>query len=60
NAKQFEDNSIKPLGYTNSEIYDNEGLFKVLIGAYDSKEAAEVAKQKVVSDGFEGAWILEK
>ena len=60
NAKQFEDNSIKPLGYTNSEIYDNEGLFKVLIGAYESKGDAEAAKQKVVSDGFEGAWILEK
>ncbi|MDA3885786.1 MAG: SPOR domain-containing protein [Candidatus Delongbacteria bacterium] len=60
NAKQFADNSIKPLGYKNSEIYNNEGLFKVLIGAYNSKEAAEVAKQKIVLDGFEGAWILEK
>lgn len=60
NAKQFDENSIKSLGYTNSQIYEHEGLFKVLIGAYESKEAAESAKQKVVADGFEGAWILEK
>ncbi|NOR46221.1 MAG: hypothetical protein GQ534_11600, partial [Candidatus Delongbacteria bacterium] len=54
------ENSMKSLGYTNSEIYDNEGLYKVLTGPYETKAAAEVAKQKVVSDGFEGAWILEK
>ncbi|MBN2790489.1 MAG: SPOR domain-containing protein [Candidatus Delongbacteria bacterium] len=60
NANQFDENSLKTLGYSNSEVYENEGLFKVLIGAYDTRADAETAKQKVIADGFEGAWILEK
>jgi cell division protein FtsN len=60
NAKQFDENSIKTLGYTNSEIYNHEGLYKLLTGPYETKAEAELAKKKVVSDGFEGAWILEK
>lgn len=41
-------------------VLDEDGMFKVIVGDYPDKTAAEEAKSSLVSNGFEGAWILEK
>ena len=47
-------------GYENSTVSEDGDLHKVLIGGYDTREGAETEKKKLISLGFEGAWILER
>ena len=47
-------------GYDNSSVSSEDDLHKVLIGKYDSREGAEIEKEKLIGMGFEGAWILER
>ena len=58
-AKSFQA-TVKEFNYSNSIIFEENEFYKVLIGAYKSREQAEEIKQKLIMIGFDGAWIVEK
>ena len=37
-----------------------EGIFKVIIGGYPDRAAADEAKTALINNGFDGAWIIER
>ena len=58
-AKSFQ-TTVREFNYSNSIIFEENEFYKVLIGAYKTREEAEEIKQKLIMIGFDGAWIVEK
>ncbi|OGE82184.1 MAG: hypothetical protein A2Y39_06865 [Candidatus Delongbacteria bacterium GWF2_40_14] len=59
-ADEFIAKKLSDLGYTNAVVYNENSLFKVLIGGYATNQEALDIKDKLKNDGFEGSWIIQK
>jgi len=59
-ADEFIAKKLSDLGYTNAVVYNENSLFKVLIGGYATNQEALDVKDKLKNDGFEGSWIIQK
>jgi len=59
-ADDFINNKLTPGGYLNSSVYYDKNLYKVIVGGYNSNSDAQAVKEKLVNNGFEGAWIIQK
>jgi cell division protein FtsN len=59
-AEDFIKTSLNSLGYNNTEIFFDNNLYKVLVGSYGSNNEASSVRDRLRSDGFEGAWIIQK
>ena len=59
-ADEFIAKKITDLGYTNTSVFNENNLFKVLIGGYATNQEAMDVKDKLKNDGFEGSWIIQK
>jgi cell division protein FtsN len=59
-AEDFIKTSLNSLGYNNTELFLDNSLYKVLIGSYPSNTEATSVRDRLRSDGFEGAWIIQK
>lgn len=59
-ADDFIAKKLKDLGYSNAAAFNENNLFKVLIGGYKTNQEALDIKDKLKNDGFEGSWIIQK
>lgn len=59
-ADDFIAKKLKDLGYSNAAAFNENNLYKVLIGGYKTNQEALDIKDKLKNDGFEGSWIIQK
>jgi len=59
-AEDFINNKLTPGGYSNSTVFFDKNLYKVIVGGYSSNSEALSVKEKLNNSGFEGAWIIQK
>jgi hypothetical protein len=59
-AEDFIFNKLSPGGYSNSSVYFDKNLYKVVVGGYSDLAVAQSVRDKLKNSGFEGAWIIQK
>ncbi len=59
-AEDFINNKLVPGGYSNSSVFFDKNLYKVIVGGYSSNQEAQTVKQKLMNSGYEGVWIIQK
>jgi cell division protein FtsN len=59
-ADDFIAKKLKDLGYSNAAAFNENNLYKVLIGGYKTNQEALDIKDKLKNNGFEGSWIIQK
>lgn len=47
------------LGYK-AIVLKEDGMYKVIIGGYPDRSAADEAKATLINNGFDGAWVIER
>jgi len=41
-------------------VLKEDGMYKVIIGSYPTRTAADEAKATLINNGFDGAWVIER